>query len=73
MAAEATKTNKLTVKIDDDEARMLAQLAERSGVSMSQVVRTMIREKHRAEMGPKPGRTAPLSTLALEAKRGRKA
>lgn len=52
------KDKKLTAMLDADEIRMLEELAALTGVNMSQIVRTMIREKHAEKVGKKKSRAS---------------
>lgn len=49
----------LTLRVSEDEREMLHALAEREGVSASDVVRIHIRRAHREAFGDKPAALPP--------------
>jgi antitoxin component of RelBE/YafQ-DinJ toxin-antitoxin module len=50
---ERQRTRMLNVRIDDNEAEMLRALAEREGLSASDIVRQYIRRAYAATFPPK--------------------
>ena len=46
----------MTVRMSDEELRMLQELAEADGVSVSDFVRIDIRKQHRARFGEQPAK-----------------
>jgi hypothetical protein len=51
LLAMVDRDRRLSLKISDDEHAMLNALAERQGVSVSDVVRAWLREKYRETFG----------------------
>jgi len=53
------REKRINIRVSEQEAEMLAELAEAEGLSQSDFLRLYIRRVHSERFTPKPGKTKP--------------